>query len=87
MANVREKTLSYRRAEWLKAGRTLQSYVQETCTVLSTVDDRSIARGEGQSMKIARCDVKASRILIHATVETPGESASVVPASNGFARC
>jgi hypothetical protein len=29
MANAREKTLSYRRAEWLKGTRTLQSYVQE----------------------------------------------------------
>ena len=34
-------------------------------------------------MKIAKCDLKADRILIHATIETPGEAASVVPMANG----
>ena len=83
MVNVREKTLSYRRVEWLKAGRTFQSFVQEACTNLSTVDDRTIVRTGGQTMRIAKCDLKADRILIHTTIETPGESASVVPAANG----
>src|SRR5262245_43028230 len=83
MAEKREKTLSYRRAEWLSAiprGTTLESCLRDAHNTLKTVDERTIVRDSGQCIrsanKLARRD---GGFFLHLTADTPGEEASVVP--------
>jgi len=81
MPAKREKTVSYRRAEWLAdaAGLTLEKCVRDAIDVLKTVRNRTIKRG-GQDTCIAKAeDQKGGGLSLHITSDTPGEAASVVP--------
>lgn len=80
MTTIREKTLSYRRAEWfVPTTVTLEHRVREVHRMLRTVEARTIARG-GQRIRNARSQtLQAGGVLLHLTAETPGEPASVVP--------
>ena len=78
----KEKTVSYRRAEWLNdnpGGLTLEGCLREALKKLKTVSDRTIISG-GQLTSVAKTkDGSSGGLLLHLVVETPGESASVVP--------
>ncbi len=79
MAGKREKTISYRRAEWFVDGLTLEKCVRSANKILKTVDSRSVYHGD-QFVKIAKTkDLTNGGVLLHLTTETPGEAASVVP--------
>ncbi|QAY95906.1 hypothetical protein CWB41_09350 [Methylovirgula ligni] len=80
MAAKREKTISYRRAEWLdEANTTLEKCVRDALKKLPTVSDREIVNG-GQITRIAKHkDGSSGGLFLHITSDTPGEPASVVP--------
>lgn len=80
MPEKRTKTLSYRRAEWFAGvGLTLQKCVNDAFSKLKNVNDRTVVIGD----HYARCAKTRTNtkggLLVHITVETPGEYASVVP--------
>jgi hypothetical protein len=83
MAEKREKTLSYRRAEWLTdipRGTTLESCLKAAHTVLNTVQDRTIIRDSGQHISaVKKLAPRDGGFFLHVTADTPGEEASVVP--------
>jgi hypothetical protein len=83
MADTREKTLSYRHAEWLEAipkGTTLESCLRDAHNTLKTVDERTIVRDSGQCIRSANKSApRDGGIFVHLTADTPGEQASVVP--------
>jgi hypothetical protein len=81
MANKREKTVSYRRAEWLAdaSGLTLEKCIRDACATLKAVQGRTISRG-GQDTSIAKAeDQTKGGLFLHITSDTPGDEASVVP--------
>ncbi|MDE2164219.1 MAG: hypothetical protein KGJ53_13730 [Alphaproteobacteria bacterium] len=81
MPKVREKTLSYRRAEWFggASGITLERCVRDAHKALKNVGDRSIFHGDQIARSAKQKDAAGGGMLLHITTETPGESASVVP--------
>ncbi len=83
MAQKREKTLSYRRAEWLAGipkGTTLESCLKAAHSILKTVEERTIIRDGGQHVKaIGKLAPRDGGIFLHIVADTPGEEASVVP--------
>jgi hypothetical protein len=81
MAVMRDKTLSYRRAEWFGDGNApgLEKCIRQALAQLKTVEERTINR-DGRSAKVAKTeDSSAGGLFIHIATETPGEAASVVP--------
>jgi hypothetical protein len=80
MANQREKTVSYRRAEWFQdaAGLTLEKCIRDANKTLTTIEQRTINRG-GQHTCIAKAQDTRPGLFVHITADTPGEFASVVP--------
>lgn len=81
MATLREKTLSYRRAEWVGGGNTpgLERCIRQALAQLKTVEDRTINRN-GRNAKVAKAeDGQTGGLLLHIATETPGEAASLVP--------
>ena len=80
MAEKREKTVSYRRAEWINPGHglTLEKCLREAHVQLSNIGDRWVTHGEHLA-RSAKQKNAAGGLLLHITTETPGESASVVP--------
>jgi hypothetical protein len=77
----REKTVTYRRAEWFDGpkGRSLENCLKQAIGNLKTIDQRTVSRG-GQNVRVARADqASPNGLYLHLTIETPGESASVVP--------
>src|SRR5689334_22013199 len=80
MADLREKTISYRRAEWIDAsGITLEWCIREAHRVLRTIDDWTIGYGGHLTRSAKQRNVTGGGLLLHLTTETPGEAASVVP--------
>ncbi len=83
MAGKKEKTLSYRRAEWLTdipKGTTLESCLKGAHAVLKTVQDRTIIRDSGQHVSaIKKLAPREGGFFLHLTADTPGEEASVIP--------
>ncbi len=83
MPDRREKTLSYRRADWLAgvpAGTTLESCLRTAHNTLKTVEDRTIIRDSGQCIRsVRKLAPHDGGIFIHLVTDTPGEKASVVP--------
>jgi hypothetical protein len=83
MADKREKTISYRRAEWLTnvpRGTTLESCLRDAHAKLKTVDERTIIRDNGQRIKSAnKLSPRDGGFFLHIIADTPGEEASVVP--------
>jgi hypothetical protein len=76
----RDKTLHYRRAEWLQPGLTLESGLRQAVQALPTVDDRTIEHGEDHFVRCLRSRRRqAGGIFLHITADTPGEPASTVP--------
>lgn len=88
MAEKREKTLSYRRAEWLDGvpiGTTLEGFLKEAHNVLRTVDERTIVRDSGQCIRSAnKLARREGGYFVHLVADTPGEQASVVPKNRGI---
>jgi hypothetical protein len=82
LATQREKTLSYRRAEWFEQGTSappLEKCLRQALAQLRTIDERTIVR-DGRNAKVAReQDAADGGLLLHLATETPGEAASVVP--------
>jgi hypothetical protein len=77
----RDKTVSYRRAEWLTGvmGLTLQKCLADALANQKTIDDRTIVKG-GTHTRIAKHKpVPSGGLFVHITSDTPGEAASVVP--------
>ncbi|MDB5462669.1 MAG: hypothetical protein JWP23_1058 [Phenylobacterium sp.] len=84
MAEQREKTVSYRRAEWRidhAASINLGMCISLALAKCKTVAERTVGRGNGQFVSLAahKQDENTGHYL-HLVVDTPGESASVVPA-------
>ncbi|MBS0294734.1 MAG: hypothetical protein JSR45_00390 [Proteobacteria bacterium] len=82
MVEKREKTVSYRKAEWFipnPASIHLAMCVKDAAATCSTVSDREIPR-DSQSLRLASIkDDTEGGFYLHIVVDTPGESASVVP--------
>ena len=81
MVAQREKSLSYRRAEWFDGpkGSSLENCIKQAIGVLKTIEERTISKG-GQNVRVAKAEpYSRGGIHLHLTTETPGESASVVP--------
>lgn len=76
----RDKTVSYRRAEWVSGvmGLTLQKCLADALANLKTIDERTIVRG-GTHTRSLKHKVGTGGIYLHITADTPGEAASVVP--------
>ncbi len=83
MADKRDKTITYRRAEWLAPpprGGTLEACLKAAHSSLKTVADRTIIRDSGQCIRSARKYApRDGGIFVHIIADTPGERASVVP--------
>ncbi|MBB4304083.1 hypothetical protein GGD81_003138 [Rhodobium orientis] len=83
MADKKDKTLSYRRATWFNENSKsidLQSCIKEATTKLKSIDDRTIKRGDDKLVKLLKLsNDKNGALLLHLTIETPGEAASIVP--------
>jgi hypothetical protein len=79
----REKTLSYRRAEWLAnipKGTSLESCLKEAHSILKTVEERTVIRDNGQCIRSAKkLAPRDGGIFVHLIADTPGEQASVIP--------
>lgn len=81
MADKREKSLSYRRCVWLNndpSTISLSQCIKQATDKLRTLDDRTIGRS-GQLIKLLSLKPKSGGFLMHISIETPGESASIVP--------
>jgi len=80
MPEKREKTLSYRRAEWIGAeDLTLEKCLRDAYRARKNIGERSLFVGD-QCVKTAKTqDYQGGGLLVHLTSETPGEAASVVP--------
>jgi hypothetical protein len=81
MSETRDKTLSYRRAEWFgpPSGLNLEKCIRDAYDKLKSVNDRSIPSGDRFIRSVKSKDGPTEGLLVHLTVETPGEPASVVP--------
>ncbi len=83
MAMTRKKKLSYHRAEYFVDERgsvTLGLCIKQASERLRTVQERTISRAGGQTIRLADfCVDVDGGCFLHLTVETPGEHASVVP--------
>ncbi|MFZ1961244.1 MAG: hypothetical protein WAU63_08370, partial [Methylovirgula sp.] len=84
MADQREKTLSYRRAEWLTDDlpetATLESYLRSAHNTLKTVAERTIIRDSGQCIRsVKKLAPHDGGIFVHLVADTPGELTSIVP--------
>jgi hypothetical protein len=78
----REKTVSYRRAEWLNDDPTslnLGMCLKQAADTLKTVDERTIIRANGQQVRLVSMKPSKGGHLLHFTADTPGEAASIVP--------
>lgn len=81
MVARRDKTLSYRRAEWFASGNApgLEKCIRHALSQLKSAEDRTINR-DGYTGKVARAtDCPDGGLFLHIATETPGEAASVVP--------
>ena len=87
MAEKREKTLSYRRAEWVQgtSGITLERCIREAHRKLPNIEARTIARADQLAKSLKQEDNPSGGLLLHLTVETPGEEAAVVPHTSATA--
>jgi hypothetical protein len=81
MPKVREKTISYRRAEWFggATGINLERCIRDAHKALKTTGDRYVFHGDQIARSAKHKDASAGGLLLHITTETPGEPASVVP--------
>jgi hypothetical protein len=83
LAGKKEKTVSYRRAEWLtdhSVSATLAAYIKLAATKLPDVGTRTFPRDNGQVMTLASLHADShGGYFLHITAETPGEAASIVP--------
>ncbi|HEV2161974.1 MAG TPA: hypothetical protein VGR52_07065 [Stellaceae bacterium] len=83
MIDKKERVASYRRATWFasqSASTTLAACIKNAATKLLNINDRTVARDNGQQMKLASLQPdKHGGYYLHITAETPGEAASVVP--------
>jgi hypothetical protein len=87
MADKKEKTVSYRRAEWTDdvTGLTLERCIRDALAKLKTVSDRTI-RLSGQDVILANHkNHSGGGLYLHIVTETPGEHASVVPKTTSTA--
>jgi hypothetical protein len=83
LADKRDKSISYRRAQWLvddPASINLASCIKQAAVKLMTVAERTVPRGDGRFVRLAmlKSDSKGG-LYLHLTEDTPGELASVVP--------
>ncbi len=80
MATKRDKTVSYRRAEWITAGSklNLEKCINDALVKLTTVDERTIVF-DGTHTRVAKHKTGTTGTFLHITSDTPGEYASVVP--------
>jgi hypothetical protein len=81
MEDMREKTISYRRAHWLNENPTvtLEKYVRNANQKLAALTDRWVLLGD-QTVRLAKPKNAATGgLLLHLTTETEGEFASIVP--------
>lgn len=83
LADKRDKSISYRRAQWLIDDPTsinLASCIKQAAVKLTTVAERTVPRDDGRFVRLAmlKPDSKGG-LYLHLTEDTPGELASVVP--------
>jgi hypothetical protein len=85
MPDIKDKTISYRKAEWFIdhcGALNLGQCVKQACDRLTTVEDRSLYRSNRQKIKLASYQRRDDgSVLLHITAETPGEGASAIPHS------
>ena len=86
MAKSRKKTISYRRAEWLKVDsqkRTLEDFIAAAHAIYKTVKCRKFQRPDGQIVKCASYNpLDAGGAFLHLVAETPGDEASTLSAED-----
>ncbi len=81
VADKKEKTVSYRRAQWINdaAALDLEKCLRDALKKLPTVAQRSIVQGDQYARIAQTSDGPGEGLLLHVTTETPGEAASLVP--------
>ncbi|HVC61912.1 MAG TPA: hypothetical protein VND19_16315 [Acetobacteraceae bacterium] len=83
MAEQRKKTLSYHRAEYFcdhPESINLGLCIKLATDKCQTANERAVMRPGGQVVRLAHIQTDADNgCLLHLTVDTPGECASVVP--------
>ncbi len=80
LVDKREKSISYRRAQWLvddPASINLASCINQAAVKLTTVAERTVPRGNGRFVRLAmlKPDSKGG-LYLHLTEDTPGELGS-----------
>jgi hypothetical protein len=89
MTEKREKTVSYRRAQWLvdnPASINLAMCVKQAAQKLRTNAERTLARSNGQLIRLAAVETDdEDGHYLHLVVDTPGELGSVIPTDRGGA--
>jgi hypothetical protein len=77
----RDKTVSYRRAEWLPEvrGLTLEKCLKDALANLKTINERTIVEGGQHTRIVKHQNASHGGTYFHITSDTPGEFASVVP--------
>ncbi len=84
MARNKDKTISYRRAEWLSGepSNHLAGYIKLAATKLLDVSQRTVARDNGQIMSLTSLHPdRHGGYYLHITADTPDEAASIIPKS------
>lgn len=80
MSSMREKTLSYRRAEWFEgAGINLERAIRDAHKKLVSIGDRTIIYGAHHVRSAKMKAITGGGVLLHFTAEIPGDPTSVVP--------
>lgn len=83
MADKRDKVIGYRRALWFNEHPetiNLAMCISHAATKLPVIKDRTVVRGD-QELKLASLQPDSAKgFYLHITIETPGDSTSVVPA-------
>jgi len=83
MAAQKDKTVSYRRAEWFsadhQAGVTLATCLKQAGAKLQSVSERTIILHDGKYIRLASMHREGEGYYLHFTADTPGEAASIVP--------
>jgi hypothetical protein len=85
MVDKRDKTVSYRRALWLNENPetiNLGMCISLMAAKLTVVSDRIVRRGDQELKLVGFLAQPDKGHFLHITIETPGDSASIVPTAS-----
>lgn len=72
------KTLSFKRANWLSEGASLEHYIKRTFEIAKSIAERTVERANGQLIRCQSVKYEDHGVYLHLTSETPGAPTSVV---------